>query len=151
VSTGDVLTVWNPLKRWWGEGDAKIWVDGESFPSIFGTGTEDYYAYSWGGTNRNFYEHPFHAQVRVDDIDKNNPKVPYLHDTQGYSTETRTRAVDCMPFGKSLKLDMEVWHTEECEMDYTVATYWYAFPETKSNILPMPKEAIRKVKLNPFS
>ncbi|MHC4596913.1 MAG: glycoside hydrolase family 172 protein, partial [Planctomycetota bacterium] len=71
VYVGDTLTVWNPREIWWGEGDAKIWVDGESFPSIFGTGTEDYYAYSYGGQNRRFYDHPFHAQVRVMDFDQN--------------------------------------------------------------------------------
>ena len=50
---GDTLTVMNPIPTWWGEGDAKIWVDGEKFPSIFGTGTEDYYAYFWGGKHTN--------------------------------------------------------------------------------------------------
>jgi hypothetical protein len=37
----------NPVKDWWGEGDEKIYVDGEKFPSHFGTGTEDYYGYAW--------------------------------------------------------------------------------------------------------
>lgn len=41
VYVGDTLTIMNPVERWWGEGDEKIWVDGEDFPSIFGTGTED--------------------------------------------------------------------------------------------------------------
>jgi hypothetical protein len=27
---------------WWGEGDEKFFVDGEQFPSTFGTGSEDY-------------------------------------------------------------------------------------------------------------
>ena len=36
-----------PSKAWWGEGDEKIYVDGEKFPSHFGTGTEDYYGYAW--------------------------------------------------------------------------------------------------------
>ena len=54
VYVGDTLTIMNPVKRWWGEGDEKIWVDGEDFPSIFGTGTEDYYAYSWGGRSTDF-------------------------------------------------------------------------------------------------
>ena len=30
------------------EGDEKVYVDGESFPSHIGTGTEDYYGYAWG-------------------------------------------------------------------------------------------------------
>ncbi len=48
VYLGDTLSVMNPVRDWWGEGDEKIWVDGESFPSHFGTGSEDYYGYAWG-------------------------------------------------------------------------------------------------------
>ncbi|MHC4631564.1 MAG: DUF2961 domain-containing protein, partial [Planctomycetota bacterium] len=132
---------------WWGEGDAKIWVDGESFPSIFGTGTEDYYAYSYGGQNRRFYDHPFHAQVRVMDFDQNyRGQVPIVRVTRGYSTETRTRAIDSMPFGESLQVDMEIWHWADCQVDYNAATYWYARPGAICNVNPSPEGAKRKVK-----
>ncbi|MCG8310242.1 MAG: DUF2961 domain-containing protein [Cytophagales bacterium] len=133
VYVGDALTVYNPVKTWWGEGDEKIWVDGEDFPSIFGTGTEDYYAYSWGGRSTDFYEHPFHAQPCSHVYNKLNRKTTKERNTQGYSTETRTRALDVMPFGKSLKLDMEVWHWAECDMEYAVGMYWYGDKETQSN------------------
>jgi len=150
VYVGDTLTIWNPREIWWGEGDAKIWVDGESFPSIFGTGTEDYYAYSYGGQNRRFYEHPFHAQVRVMDFDQNYTKeIPIVRVTQGYSTETRTRAIDGMPFGQSLQVDMEIWHWERCEVDYSVATYWYARLGTTGNVDPSPEAAKSKVRTLP--
>lgn len=32
---------------WWGEGDEKFFVDGETFPSWYGTGTEDFFGYAW--------------------------------------------------------------------------------------------------------
>ena len=35
---GVMLHVWNPRGGWWGEGDEKFFVDGEKFPSTFGTG-----------------------------------------------------------------------------------------------------------------
>ncbi|MFH2000779.1 MAG: glycoside hydrolase family 172 protein, partial [Planctomycetota bacterium] len=35
---GCALFIHNPRERWWGEGDEKIWVDDEEFPSFFGTG-----------------------------------------------------------------------------------------------------------------
>jgi len=147
VYAGDTLTIWNPKEIWWGEGDAKIWVDGESFPSIFGTGTEDYYAYSYGGQNRRFYEHPFHAQVRVMDFDQNyTEEIPIVRVTQGYSTETRTRAIDAMPFGESLQVDMEIWHWQPCEVDYSAATYWYARPGTTANADPSLEGAKSKVR-----
>ena len=142
VYVGDTLTVMNPVERWWGEGDEKIFVDGESFPSIFGTGTEDYYAYSWGGISTDFYQHPFHAQVRSHIYNKLNRKTTSEANTSGYSTETRSRSLDTMPFGSSLQLDMEVWHWTECEMAYGVGMYWYGFAETISNRTPDPKGAV---------
>ena len=33
---------------WFGEGDDRFYIDGESIPSIQGTGTEDYFNDSWG-------------------------------------------------------------------------------------------------------
>lgn len=133
VYVGDTLTVMNPVERWWGEGDEKIWVDGEDFPSIFGTGTEDYYAYSWGGLSTDFYEHPFHAQPRCHVYNKLNRKTSSEKNTQGYSTETRSRSLDTMPFSSSLQLDMEVWSWTDCEMAYGVGTYWYSDLQTTSN------------------
>lgn len=143
VYVGDTLTVMNPVTKWWGEGDERIWVDGEDFPSIFGTGTEDYYAYSWGGKNQDFYEHPFHAQPACNIYNRLNRKPDIiLKNTQGFSVETRSRALDTMPFESSLQLDMEVWSITDCDMGYQVGTYWYGFAETTSNRKPEPKEVL---------
>ena len=140
VYVGDALTVYNPVKRWWGEGDEKIWVDGEDFPSLFGTGTEDYYGYSWGGMSTDFYEHPFHAQPRSNVYNKLNRKtVKFEKNSQGFSTETRTRALDGMPFSSSLQLDMEVWSWTDCDMAYGVGVYWYGDATTTSNRVPDPE------------
>ncbi|AUC21507.1 hypothetical protein BTO15_05050 [Polaribacter sejongensis] len=142
VYVGDALTVMNPVKKWWGEGDEKIYVDGEKFPSIFGTGTEDYYAYSWGGISTDFYEHPFHAQPRSNVYNKFNRKTTNERNTQGYSTETRTRALDGMPFSSSLKLDMEVWSWVDCDMQYTLGMYWYGDANSTANVKPVPEQVL---------
>lgn len=137
VYVGDALTIYNPVEQWWGEGDEKIWIDNDTFPSIFGTGTEDYYAYSWGGMSTDFYEHPFHAQPRSHVYNKLNRKTAIGEkNTKGLSTETRTRALDVMPFGSSLQLDMEVWSGTDCDMAYGVGVYWYGDAETTSNRVP---------------
>ncbi|WP_145081426.1 glycoside hydrolase family 172 protein [Aureliella helgolandensis] len=143
VYVGDTLTVMNPVSRWWGEGDEKIYADGEAFPSIFGTGTEDYYAYSWGGRSTDFYEHPFHAQTFSHKYNKLNrkPKIDEKN-TQGFSTETRTRGLDTIPFASSLQLDMEVWSWTDCDMGYGVGVYWYGDADTTSNHNPDPTEAL---------
>ncbi|MBK1825541.1 glycoside hydrolase family 172 protein [Haloferula rosea] len=143
ILVGDTLTIMNPEDGWWGEGDEKIWTDGEEFPSNFGTGTEDYYGYSWGGASTDFYDHPFHAQPRSHKFNKlNRQPSGYPKTTRGYSTETRTRSLDTMPFSKSLKLDMEVWAGFKNEMGYGVGVYWYGDADSSSNHKPDPEEIL---------
>ena len=113
VYVGDTLSLYNPLPEWWGEGDEKIYVDGEPFPSHFGTGTEDYYGYAWGLTE--FFEAPFIAQPIAEGPDHG-----------GHITNTRTRSLDAIPFNTSLKFDMEVLHWRETDVDYSATSYWYA-------------------------
>jgi len=45
-------------KTWWGEGEVKMYVDGDTqYPTINGTGTEDYIGSAWGlGTFTNMYQ-----------------------------------------------------------------------------------------------
>jgi len=136
VYVADTLTIMNPIKVWWGEGDEKIWVDGEDFPSIFGTD-------SWGGVSTDFYQHPFHAQPKSNKYNKLNRKTNEKEaDTSGYSVESRSRSLDTMPFGSSLQLDMEIWHWVECEMGYGVGMSWYGFADTTSNRKPDIKEVL---------
>jgi hypothetical protein len=48
------------------------------------------------------------------------------------------RLLDGIPFMKSLKVDMEVWHWRPCVIPYAVATYWYGLPGATSNRGPEP-------------
>ncbi|MGV8090883.1 MAG: glycoside hydrolase family 172 protein [Mangrovibacterium sp.] len=53
---GTVMSVRSRSPYWFGEGDAKFYVDGETEPSTWGTGTEDYFLSAWGFTeNLNLY------------------------------------------------------------------------------------------------
>jgi len=130
VFVGDNLAVANPVKTWWGEGDEKIYVDGEGFPSHFGTGTEDYYGYAWCSPEP--FQAPFHNQPRCDG--PNN---------FGHTLISRVRALDGIPFTRSFKFDMEVWHWKECDEGYAATTYFYAFPGASTNRGPAPEEAAR--------
>jgi len=42
--------VWNQFSnQWWGEGEVKFFIDGDKrYPTICGTGTEDYFGGAWG-------------------------------------------------------------------------------------------------------
>jgi hypothetical protein len=133
VFVGDTLTLVNRALGWWGEGDEKIYVDGETFPSHFGTGTEDYYGYAW--CTPRFFQSPFHAQPRAE-----GPR------NFGNVTNTRVRLLDGIPFEKSFQFDMEVWHSQKTTVDYAATTYWYGRPGAKATVGPMPEEAARPVK-----
>ena len=113
VYVGDALTVYNRVDAWWGEGDEKVYVDGEEFPSHFGTGTEDYYGYAWCRPER-ISNHPYIAQPSGDGN---------FH--PGYTVNIRYRGLDAIPFNTSLRCDMEVWHWVKSELDFSPVTFWY--------------------------
>jgi hypothetical protein len=128
VYVGDTLALFNPVAAWYGEGDEKISVDGESLPSFLGTGTEDCYDFSFAP--RGLMQTPFANQVRVD-----QPM------TQGNNVLTRSRNLDGIPFSKSLNFDFELLTWRPSKLLYAATTYWYAFPGATSNVGPQPREA----------
>ncbi len=128
VYVGDTLALFNPIATWYGEGDEKIWVDGEAFPSHVGTGTEDYYGYSYAP--KPVHNTPFCGEPRMD-----QPM------TQGHNTSTRTRNLDGIPFRRSLQFDMELISWKPTTLTYAATTYWYAFPGVTTNVAPQPREA----------
>ncbi|MBO3662811.1 DUF2961 domain-containing protein [Microbacterium sp. NEAU-LLB] len=53
VFLGSYLSIVALERYWWGEGEMKFFVDGDSdFPTICGTGTEDYYGGAWAFQDR---------------------------------------------------------------------------------------------------
>jgi hypothetical protein len=116
VFAGAAFAIDNPVKDWWGEGDEKIYVDGESFPSHFGTGTEDYYGYAWCWPA--LFTHAYHAQPRCDGPGN-----------YGRTSVNRFHILDRIPFQKDFRFDMELWHWHaNCQVNIAVTAYWYARP-----------------------
>jgi hypothetical protein len=116
VFVGDMLSLVNPVRAWWGEGDEKIYVDGETFPSWFGTGTEDYYGYAWSDPKP--FSHAYHNQTRCDGPGN-----------RGRTSVNRFHILDNIPFEKSFRFDMEFWHwTPKIDVPYAATSYWYARP-----------------------
>lgn len=134
VYVGDTLAVFNGTDAWWGEGDEKIFVDGESFPSHVGTGTEDYYGYAW--CRPEFFSSPFHAQPSGAG-----------NFTPGLSVNSRYRALDAIPFERSIQFDMELWHWRNTTVNFAPAAFWYARPGARRNVAPDPKTAAEPVAL----
>lgn len=124
IYAGDGITLFNTVYAWWGEGDEKIFVDGESFPSHVGTGTEDYYGYAWCRPEV-FINHPYISQPSGD-----GNFVP------GYTVNSRYRSLDVIPFKESIQVDMEMWHWTKATINIAPVTYWYIRPGGSFNIQP---------------
>lgn len=113
---GTMLDVENPPSAaWWGEGDEKISVDGEPFPSLFGTGTEDYFGFAWSTPEA--FAHAYHAQTRA-------PGQGF----GGLFSMTRFHILDPIPFSRSLRFDLEIWHWGDTSIAADALLYWYARP-----------------------
>ena len=124
-----MLLVKNPVKAWWGEGDEKFSVDGEAFPSTFGTGTEDYFGYAWCCPER--FASPFHGQPQCDGPGN-----------YGYTANHRLHVLDAVPFQTSFRHDLEVWHWDPAvRMDYASVACWYGMPGARSGLPPVPAPA----------
>lgn len=121
VFVGDAVTLFNTVYAWWGEGDEKIYVDGEKFPSHIGTGTEDYYGYAWCRPEK-FVNHPFIAQP--DGSGNFDP---------GYTVNSRYRILDAIPFTSSLVFDMEMWHWTRATINFAPVSFYYMKEGTNTN------------------
>ena len=105
-----------PYGNWWGEGDEKIFVDNEEKPSTFGTGSEDYYNYSWSSPDIFYF--PFCGQPRNDGPGN-----------RGFVTNYRYHSLDALPFKQNIKFFMELFHHEPTPgFSYSRIAYHYGKP-----------------------
>jgi hypothetical protein len=121
---GVMLHVWNPLGDWWGEGDEKFFVDGEKFPSTFGTGSEDYFGYAW--CHPGLFQRAYHGQTMT----QNN---------RGHQSVFRWHVVDNVPFRKSFEAAIEKYFdVEERGTEYACTAVWYQVPGGVDPYGPVP-------------
>ena len=90
---GTVLSVIQVEPGWFGEGDERIYVDGESTPRIEGTGTEDYFNDAWS--------------LRVAEGPYAGVPVAEGTDAGARMTAYRWHVADPIPFTTSLRFDLE--------------------------------------------
>jgi len=112
VFRGDLLSLYNFAPDWYGEGDEKMWIDDDEFPSHYGTGTEDHYNCSWAPVVP-FYT-PFGGAPRAD-----NPT------SHGFNSFVRTRNLDDIPFNKKYLFEIEMISWNPGIVDYASTSYWY--------------------------
>jgi len=107
---GTQLHIWNPLGGWWGEGDEKFFVDGEKFPSTFGTGSEDYFGYAWSCPI--VFNQALHGQ-------------PVNEGNQGHIDVHRWHIADNIPFQKTFEGNIEKYFGNTRSTYYAAVAYWY--------------------------
>ena len=125
---------------WWGEGEIKFFMDGDTkFPTICGTGTEDYFCGSYnfdrGGQYKEFCT-PYSGLVQV-------IKGDGSYKTQQRFGLYRWHIVDPIRFEKDLKVTIQDlgWHKDgrylAQQSDIASVCYWYqADPHNKYPKLP---------------
>jgi len=123
---GTVLSVRTRSPAWFGEGDEKIYIDGEGKASIWGTGTEDYFLSAWGlkTTSTPYFGVPYFDQWGI---------------VGGHTSAYRWHVNDPLVFSKGIKVTFEHWgwmspdenpqyksHSwNEREDDYSSVAFWY--------------------------
>ncbi len=106
------LSVLQRSMGWWGEGDDMIYVDGEPFPSLHGTGSEDYFSDAWGMRED---ENPFYGcPLQEDDFLEGAKATVY-----------RFHLPDPIPFKKSIKVTIEHGHGNDRSDFFSSVAYWY--------------------------
>ncbi|OQB90414.1 MAG: hypothetical protein BWX84_01918 [Verrucomicrobia bacterium ADurb.Bin118] len=123
---GTVLAVRTRSPAWFGEGDEKIYINGEAKPSIWGTGTEDYFLSAWGlkTTSTPYFGVPYFDQWGI---------------VGGHTSAYRWHVQDPLVFDKGIKVTFEhfgwispdenpqnkstSWN--ERQDDYSSVAFWY--------------------------
>ncbi len=94
------------------EGDEKLFTDGETFPSIYGTGTEDFYTGGWY-----FDEGPFNLAYHGCTVKS---------DAFSRISAYRYQITDCVPFQHDIKVEIEHGGTNDYPgADYSCVAFWY--------------------------
>ena len=114
---------------WWGEGEIKFYLDGDSeFPTICGTGTEDYFCGAWSFTDNKEYlafSSPYSGFYKVS-------QEKGVFTSQKYFDMYRWHITDPIYFEKDIKVTIQAlgWRSEgrylPLQDDISTVAYWYS-------------------------
>ena len=118
----------NSANGWWGEGEIKFYLDGDGeFPTICGTGTEDYFlgAYNWDVNGKyETYSCPFAGMHQLAQTDG-------LYGSQQRFSMYRWHIMDPIRFENDIRVTIQDlgWHSEARYLarqdDFASVAYWY--------------------------
>ena len=120
---------------WFGEGDDMIFVDGDTLPTINGTGTEDYYNGAW-----DFGGQPF-ANL--------HQGAPYIVDPErigGRYCLYRWHTESPIAFERSIRVTIEHGSANDRSDSFYSTAYWYQTePHAPFPALPAPADRMPRV------
>lgn len=125
---------------WWGEGDDMMFIDGETTPSIIGTGAEDYYLGAWcyggcGGTDKPTFAYQRYGNPMNGGDNRNAKWMVYRYHLESPVT-----------FTKSLRVTIESGHANHRSDNYFTVAYWYQTePHGAFPVLPSVEERIPRL------
>jgi hypothetical protein len=126
---------------WWGEGEIKMFLDGDDkFPTICGTGTEDYFGGAWCFDEGNFSA-PFFGYQRVSG-ERNKPGTRL--------TLYRFHVADPVFFRSDLRVTIQAigWRSEgrylPLQDDIASVVYWYQ-TEPHARFPALPGRDLREI------
>jgi len=120
---------------WFGEGDDMIFIDGDTLPTIQGTGTEDYYNGAW-----DFASQPFAFEHNGAPLIRNDEKLGGRYCLYRWHTESP------IPFEKSIRVTIEHGHGNSRSDDFYSVAYWYQTePHAQFPALPAPADRLPRV------
>lgn len=122
---------------WWGEGEVKFYLDGDTeFPTICGTGTEDYFGGAWD------FEVPGHGYTTFSTPYLGLPQVTHpdgLYNSQQRFGMYRWHELDAVNFDSSARVTVQDlgWNPNRTYLvrsdDIASTAFWYAEGPTRSN------------------
>jgi hypothetical protein len=122
---GTVLGVRMRSPAWFGEGDEKIYIDGETTPSIWGTGTEDYFLAAWGleTSSTPYFGVPFFDYRTIGGLVSSYRW--HLHDPVVFNTGIKVTLEHMGWMSEDENPEYKATSWNEREDDYASVAFWY--------------------------
>ena len=112
---------------WYGEGDDMIYIDGDTTPTLHGTGTEDYFNTAF--SPRQEFSAPYHGLP----LTSGTEEWPW----RGKHSMYRFHIEDPVHFHESIRVTIEHGHANNLSNDYSSTAYWYQ-TEPHAPFPPLP-------------
>jgi len=131
---GVTMSILQNQDAWWGEGDDMFFIDGETSPSINGTGSEDYFLGAWAFGDHSFSYGLYGAPVKGEEKAGARTSVSRFH-------------LDSpIAFTKSLRATIEHGHGNHRSDNFYSVAYWYQTePHASFPTLPALEQRVPKI------